>query len=80
MFGNVCEMSPYLAYGMLTYIIASIYYLIQTRNIGTPFKDSLTLEQIEIKQKSVFIRKNIFIQGVVISLVFIMVYRPFLKC
>ena len=32
-----CEISILLAYGMLAYIMASIYYLIFTRTVGTPF-------------------------------------------
>ena len=36
---------------MLIYIIASIFYLLAT-HIGTPFTDSLTAEQNEIKSKS----------------------------
>ena len=40
-----CSMSVTLAYGMLIYILASIFYLLRTRTIGTPFYDSLTDEQ-----------------------------------
>ena len=45
---DVCRMSIYLAYGMDIYCIASIYYLVRTRSVGTPFKDSLTPKQIKI--------------------------------
>ena len=55
-----CKMSIYLAYGMLVYVFASIFYLILTFNLGTPFKDSLTPQQIIIKQKSANQRRNIF--------------------
>ena len=41
-----CEISVYLAYGMAIYVFASIFYLIFTHNIGTPFKDSLTQRQL----------------------------------
>jgi hypothetical protein len=80
MFDNICEISPYLAYGMLTYILASVYYLLKTLNIGTPFNDSLTIEQIKIKKESASTRRIIFVEGIVLSLVFIIIYRPFLKC
>ena len=45
--------SIYLAYGMAIYCIASIYYLVRTRSVGTPFKDSLTPKQIKIKKVGV---------------------------
>ncbi len=54
---DVCRMSIYLAYGMAIYCIASIYYLVRTRSVGTPFKDSLTPKQIKIK-KSIGKRKE----------------------
>ena len=49
MFSSTCEMSPYLAYGMLIHLFINVYYLLMTKNIGTPFYDSLTDEQVEIK-------------------------------
>ena len=75
-----CKMSIYLAYGMLSYIFATIFYLINTINIGTPFKDSLTQEQKEIKKKSAKIRGKIFYVGIIIGIVFCMIIRPFKKC
>ena len=61
---DVCRMSIYLAYGMAIYCIASIYYLVRTRSVGTPFKDSLTPKQIKIKKESANVRRNIFYQGI----------------
>ena len=52
-------MSIYLAYGMAIYCLASIYYLVRTRSVGTPFKDSLTPKQIKIKKASANVRRNI---------------------
>ena len=46
MLNDKCEISVLLAYGMSAYIIASIYYLIFTRAVGTPFNDSLTKKDI----------------------------------
>ena len=40
MIGDICIMSNYLAYAMATYCIASLFYIIRTRSIGTPFNDS----------------------------------------
>ena len=45
---SYCKISIYLAYAMAIYTIASIYYMIRTRSVGTPFKDSLS-ETIMIK-------------------------------
>ena len=47
---NNCTISVYLAYGMAAYVIASIYYMVTTRFVGTPFRDSLTAKQIIIKK------------------------------
>ena len=80
MINNICQMSPFLAYAMLIYVIASVFYMIRTRSIGTPFKDSLTLEQIAIKKKSSKIRKNIFYQGAAIGLAIVIFLKPFQKC
>ena len=80
MFTDKCKMSKYLAYGMLIYTIASIYYMVITMNIGTPFKDSLTEEQIEIKKQSANVRRNVFYQGVGLSAVLIYLVHPFSDC
>ena len=77
---NNCKINLYLAYGMLTYIFASIFYLIQTLNIGTPFNDSLTEEQKRIKQQAVQQRKTIFYQGVIFSLILLLIIKPFETC
>ena len=55
-----CTISVYLAYTMAAYFFSSIYYLIVSRFAGTPFYDSLTKKQEEIKNKSVKTRRNIF--------------------
>ena len=52
MFEEKCTISKYLAYGMLAYTFASVYYMIMTRNVGTPFKDSLSPEQLQIKAEA----------------------------
>ncbi len=80
MLPTTCQMSPYLAYSMLIYIFASAYYIIQTRNIGTPFNDSLTKEQRLIKEKSSSIRRKVFYNGIIIGMALIVIFRPFAKC
>ncbi len=73
-------MSIYLAYGMAIYCIASIYYLVRTRSVGTPFKDSLTPKQIKIKKASANVRRNIFYQGIAGSAIILFFFQPFKKC
>ena len=75
-----CEISILLAYGMLAYIMASIYYFIFTRTVGTPFYDSLTDAQRAIKNKSAGKRKSIFYTGILISIGALFYLRPFNDC
>jgi len=77
---NRCEVSTWLAYLMSIYCIASIFYYIRTRTIGTPFYDSLNKKQLEIKKKSSKARKQIFIQGIIIGVVSLVFFQPFKKC
>ena len=72
-----CTISVYLAYTMAAYFFSSIYYLIVSRFVGTPFYDSLTKKQQEIKNKSVKTRRNIFYQGMIISLLGLIFFKPF---
>lgn len=73
-------MSIYLAYAMAVYILGSVYYLVVTMYVGTPFKDSLTKKQLLIKKKSANVRRNIFYQGIIISTIILTVLKPFSKC
>lgn len=77
---NNCKISIYLAYGMSIYVLASIYYVLKTRTIGTPFNDSLTPKQVVIKNKSSNIRRNIFFQGVACAGIGLLIFRPFAQC
>ena len=77
---SYCKISVVLAYSMSIYTIASLYYFIRTRSVGTPFKDSLTEEQRKIKKESAKIRSNIFYQGVGLAFVLLIIFRPFSKC
>ena len=77
---DVCRMSIYLAYGMDIYCLASIYYLVRTRSVGTPFKDSLTPKQIKIKKASANVRRNIFYQGIAGAAAALFFFHPFKKC
>ena len=80
MFEDKCEISIYLAYAMLVYCFSSMYYLVSTKYLGTPFKDSLYPFQVEIKKKSANIRRNIFIKGIAIGIGLVFIFRPFSEC
>ena len=77
---DICRMSIYLAYGMAIYCISSIYYLVRTRSVGTPFKDSLTPKQKKIKAASANVRRNIFYQGTAGAVVAMFFFQPFKRC
>jgi len=73
-------MSIYLAYAMAIYCASTMYYLVRTRYIGTPFKDSLTPKQIKIKRESANVRRNIFYQGIAGAAAALFFFQPFKKC
>ena len=75
-----CKVYKFLAYAMSVYAIASIFYYIRTRSIGTPFNDSLSEKQLEIKKTSSKARKDIFIQGIVLGTASIYFLQPFNTC
>ena len=75
-----CEVSKILAYTMTVYTIASVYYLIRSKTVGTPFKDSLTDEQKKIKEESSKVRKQLFMEGILISVVIMYFTQPFKSC
>jgi len=77
---SYCKISIYLAYAMAIYTIASLYYMIRTRSVGTPFKDSLNEKQLQIKKESAKVRRHIFYEGVGIAFVALLIFRPFSKC
>ena len=77
---SYCKISIYLAYAMAIYTIASLYYIIRTRSVGTPFKDSLSEKQLKIKKESAKVRRGIFYQGVGFAFVALLIFRPFSKC
>jgi len=77
---TVCKVNKILAYSMLVYIFASIFYLIATLCVGTPFKNSLTPNQISIKKKSSRLRGKIFLLGVGIGIIICFLLEPFKSC
>ena len=75
-----CKISIVLAYIMLVYLLASVYYMIRSKWEGTPFKDSLTEDQIIIQKASAQRRLNLFLQGLLVAVVLTAIFRPFRKC
>ena len=80
MINKNCVVPIYLAYLMAIYLMASVYYLVMTAKIGTPFKDSLTEEQLAIKKREAGKRKEIFLTGVILSGILLIYSEPFKKC
>ena len=72
-----CQIPIYLAYIMLSYCFACIYYLIMTRDIGTPFNDTLNPIQRQIKAESAKQRKKIFMNGLILGIIVIFLTKPF---
>lgn len=77
---KTCEVSKVLAYAMAIYTVASVYYMVRSKSVGTPFKDSLTEEQLQIKEESKKVRKQIFCEGTVIALAGLYIMKPFKSC
>ncbi len=77
---ETCSMPILLANVCLLYTMSCIYYLVQTRNIGTPFKKSLYNFQRKIKEEAVLKRKSIFVQGIFVSAILLALWHPFKNC
>jgi len=75
-----CKISKYLAYAMAVYTLASVYYMGRSRSVGTPFNDSLNDEQRKIKMESARVRKQLFVEGILGSLVILFIFDPFKSC
>jgi hypothetical protein len=75
-----CEVNNFLAQFMFVYLVASIIYIIATRFIDTPFRDSLTKAQVEIKKKSSRKRGYIFLGAFLGGILILLVFKPFKEC
>ena len=80
MIGDICVMSNYLAYAMAPYCVASLFYIVRTRSVVTPFNDSLTKKQLELKAESATVRRNIVYQGLGLGVVVCFLFRHFDQC
>lgn len=59
-----------------TYVLASVYYLVATASIGTPFKDSLSPKQRAIQAEAAAVRRRIFFTGLAGAAVGLAIVRP----
>lgn len=79
-----CRIPTLLAYAMLTYVIASIYYWLVTRTYGTPFKDALqesgNEKLLQIRKESSQKRGTTFLVGLVVAVILLILLRPFDSC
>ena len=75
-----CKLHHMLAYAMALYCLASVYYFVRSGSAGTPFSDSLTEEQVIIKEHSSNVRKWIFIEGVFLAGAYLTFAKPFQSC
>ena len=78
----ICKVPNILAYLALIYIIASIYYLVITRNISTPLSDAINKDPKlrKIKNASKKKRKNIFFNRMIMSIIILTILQPFKNC
>jgi hypothetical protein len=74
-----CKIPIFFAYFMIAYCVACTYYLLTTRDLGTPFMDSLSEEQTQIKKDSTFKRKKAFITGLIIGAILLFIFKPFVS-
>ena len=65
------------AYAAFIYTIASVFYWAATRQMNTPFKDSLTEEQKKIRSRSVDERSRVFMCGGIVGLLCVLMANPF---
>lgn len=74
---KTCQVYVPFAILAIIYIIASGYYVIRTRSIGTPFNDALKEypELVVIKQQSAKQRYRIFYEGLVMAVIILLILK-----
>ena len=79
---NRCDALIYLAYLSTAYLLASIIYLICTRNIGTPVKDEMKKNPkiMKLKKLSSNKRRHIFIAALLLTIIILFIFKPFSNC
>ena len=74
-----CEISVALAYCSMIYIAASVYYLIVTRQFGTPFYNAIEKSKlVEIKKNQQVKDAKHFI-GIVVGIALLWFFKPFFR-
>ena len=79
---ETCRVSVLLANIATVYIFASVYYILSTRHLGTPFKNEIKKypKIMKIKHKAVCDRRKAFFTGILLSLIFVVIVKPFQNC
>ena len=72
-----CTVPTTLAYFLIIYAMSNVLYLLFTRNIGTPFMDSLTKKQQNIRAESSRQRRQIFFVSLLASTFLVYWMKPF---
>lgn len=75
-----CTVPMILAYLAAAYVSASIAYLVFTSGFGTPFKNSLSPVQREIKRRSASRRGTVFSVSFLAFLGIFLIWKPFKAC
>lgn len=75
-----CKVPSLLAFLAAVYVLACSYYLVMTRNIGTPFKDSLNEKQLQIKKEAATKRSHIFYTGIMVGTIIVLIVNPLFRC
>ena len=74
---SACRVPITLAYLFTAYVMASVFYMAATACMGTPFKDSLSLAQRQIKQQAAAARGRIFMYGLLGGALVLYLTQPF---
>ena len=74
-----CDLKTILAYVAAAYLIASIFYLVGARHVGSPWKEAmkqLPQELLLIRSASVETRRNLFATSLAIAILILLAARP----
>ena len=72
-------LTAWCARASFVYVVACLVYIALTRHMGTPFRDSLSEEQLEIKKCSAARRKRMFGAGIAAGVTLVALVDPFQK-
>ena len=64
---SIQKLKNLVFYSVIIMIFASIYYYVMTRNIPTPFKDSITVVQKELRKQTASARKRQYANGMLLG-------------